>query len=114
MRASELIGSEVRDGSGRKVGVVRDLRVDAGRAVGGGFPLLGLVVGEAGLRSAAAHAWGYAEGRAKGPAPFARLLAPAAERAVFVEAGRVRDWGPDPVVVDGPLTDLPAPREGER
>lgn len=103
MRASELIGSEVRDRAGRQVGIVRDLRVDTDRVVAGGFPLLGLVVGEPGVRSAAAHAWGYAEGRARGPAPFARFLAPAAERSVFVEAGRVHTWGPDAVVIDGSL-----------
>lgn len=114
MRAGELIGSEVRDPSGRRVGIVRDLRVDTDRAVAGGFPLLGLVVGEPGLRSAAAYSWGYAQGRALGPAPLARFLAPAAERSVFVETGRVRAWGPDPVVIEGSLADLPPLREGER
>jgi hypothetical protein len=96
MRASELIESPVVDESGRTVGIVRDLRVViGGPASRGGFPIAGLVVSDKGPRAAAAHAWGFAQGRAEGPALLRRLLAPALDRSIFVAADRVLDWGPD-------------------
>lgn len=107
MRASELIGSPVVDESGCSIGVVRDLRV----AVGGdgvveGFPVVGVVIGEPGLRSAAAHAWGYAQGRAAAPWPLRRWLEPAVADSLFVPAERVIEWGPDPLRLRGGAEDL--------
>ncbi|HEX6227969.1 MAG TPA: PRC-barrel domain-containing protein [Solirubrobacterales bacterium] len=98
MRASELIGSQVVDERDRPVGLVRDMRVEVeGADMPSAFPIIGLVVGPPGLRSAAAHAWGYAEGRAAGPAVFRRLLEPALQHSLFVPADHVLDWGPGAV-----------------
>jgi hypothetical protein len=108
MRASELIGSPVLDESGRSVGVVRDLRVALEGATPGGFPITAVVVGETGLRSAAAHAWGLAQGRTVGPALLHRLLAPAMERSLFVRADLVLDWGPDTLRIRGSWAGLRA------
>ncbi len=97
MRASELIGSPVHEG-GRFAGVVRDLRVDADRAADGSFPVLGIVLGDAGARDAAAHAWGFAEGRARGPWLLRRIVGNGDSR--FVPADRVIDWGPERLRID--------------
>jgi hypothetical protein len=95
MRASELIGSPVVDESGRAVGIVRDLRVVVDEpAPGGGFPIAALVLSEPTARAAAAHAWGFAEGRAEGPELLRRALLPAVERSLVVAVDRVLDWGP--------------------
>jgi len=47
IRASDLIGCVVRTESGRKLGRVHDLRA---HAAGGGWLLMGLVVGSGGMR----------------------------------------------------------------
>lgn len=99
MRASELIGSPAFDEGGRFAGVVRDLRLDADRAGDGSFPVLGVVLGDPGARSAAAHAWGFAEGRARGPWLPRRLVGDGDAR--FVPAGRVLDWGPERLRIGG-------------
>lgn len=114
MRASDLIGAIVRDQTGQSIGIVCDLRLDTAGGGSAGFPVLGLVVGGPGTRSQAAHAWGFAQGRAVGPALFARLLSGAVERSRFVEADRVRDWGPDAVVIEGTFGELPPLRWEER
>jgi sporulation protein YlmC with PRC-barrel domain len=102
MRASELIGAPVFDHSGEQVGVVRDLRVAVEQpAAGGGFPIVGLVLSQSGARSAAAHAWGFAQGRAEGPPLLRRLLGRAAVRSILIPAERVLEWGPGGVRIDG-------------
>jgi hypothetical protein len=105
MRASELIGSPVFDEAGRPAGVVRDLRVALG-ARGSGLPITGLVLSERGPLFAAAHAWGFAEGRASGPGWLRRMLAPMIERSVFVAADRVTDWGPARLTISGRRDEL--------
>lgn len=99
MRASELIDSPVYDESGRFAGAVRDLRLDADRADDGSFPILGIVLGDTGARAAAAHAWGFAEGRAQGPWLLRRLAGDGDPR--FVAAERVLDWGPQRLRIRG-------------
>ena len=89
MRASELIGAPVFDEDDRPLGVVRDLRVSVE-----GFGIAGLVIGKRGARSAAAHAWGFAQNRAEGPALLRRTLAPRAAGTLYVPADLVLDWGP--------------------
>jgi hypothetical protein len=93
MRASELIDSPVYGEGGRFAGIVRDLRLDAEPADDGSFAILGLVVGDPGARDVAAHAWGFAEGRAEGPWLLRRLVGKGGSR--FVPADRVVDWGPE-------------------
>jgi hypothetical protein len=99
MRASELIGSPAYDESGRFAGVVRDLRLDADRAADGSFPILGIVLGDPGPRAAVAHAWGFAEGRARGPWLLRRLVGDG--DSCFVHVDRVLDWGPERLRVRG-------------
>lgn len=99
MRASELIDSPAYDESGRFVGVVRDLRVDAEPSADGSFPILGIVLSAPGARAAADFAWGFAEGRALGPGWLKRLLDLGGKHSRFVPAAAVRDWGPERVVV---------------
>jgi hypothetical protein len=101
MRASELLASVVVDEAGRSLGLVRDVRVERG------YRVAGLVVDD-GPRAAPAHAWGYAEGRARGPAAFRALLAGASSRARYVPASRVVDWGPGRVRIRGDRSDLPS------
>ncbi|HEX5983948.1 MAG TPA: hypothetical protein VFY69_07060 [Solirubrobacterales bacterium] len=98
MRASELIDSPVYE-DGRLAGIVRDLRVEAEPAADGSFAVLGLVLGDPGPRAAAAHAWGFAEGRAQGPWLLRRLVGNGASR--FVPADRVVDWGPERLQIRG-------------
>lgn len=93
MRASELIGSPAFDEGGRFAGIVRDLRLAAEPAADGSFAILGVVLGEHGARNAAAHAWGFAEGRAEGPWLLRRLVGDGDPR--FVPVDLVLDWGPD-------------------
>ncbi len=104
MRLSELMGDEVVDEAGERVGRVLDVRVRI--EIRGSWEVVGLVVGEGGLRSAAAHQWGFAQGRAGGPGLLRRMLAGPAEAARFVPAGRVSDWGPEPIRLDGSANDL--------
>lgn len=99
MRASELIGASAFDESGREVGIVRDLRLDAERAADGSFPVLGVVLGSPGARPAAAHAWGFAEGRAQAPGWLKRMLGTAGRRSRFVPVEQVLEWGPERLVV---------------
>jgi PRC-barrel domain len=102
MRASELIGAPVFDDAGEQVGVVRDLHIAVGLpAANGGFPIVGLVLSPPGARSAAAHGWGFAQGRTEGPPLLRRLLGDAAVRSILVPAERVREWGPGGVRIDG-------------
>lgn len=113
MRLSELLASEVVDELGERVGPVRDVRILVRE--GGRWEVSGLVVGDGSLASAAAHRWGYAEGRASGPALLRRLLAGATGRSRFVAAELVSDWGPGRVRLRGSAADLaPAAERGRR
>lgn len=108
MRISELLGSEVADERGNRVGRVYDLRLRAanGRRRGPSFEVVGLIVGPAGPLGWAAHAWGYAEGRAQGP----WLLRAATRRAIrasrFVPADRVLGWEPGELRIGGSANEL--------
>lgn len=109
MRASELLASVVVDGAGRRVGAVRDVRLAWETRAGGGsaFRVVELVAGDGPL-AGIAHAWGFAEGRARGPWLLRLLTASATRRAVVVPADRVADWGPGEVRITGDTTDLAA------
>ncbi|MDP9401641.1 MAG: hypothetical protein M3P39_12015 [Actinomycetota bacterium] len=102
MRASELLASQVVDASGHSLGPVRDLRVTHD---GDRIHVAGIVVCDAPL-ARAAHAWGFAEGRARGPWLLRALTARATARARFVPAHRVVDWGPGLVRIAGDANDL--------
>jgi len=102
MRASELLSSEVVDVAGRRLGPVRDVRLSRE-----GFRVVGPVVGE-GPFALIAHRWGYAEGRARGPALIAATCRSAIRRARFVSAESARDWGPGVIRLDVDGADLPA------
>jgi sporulation protein YlmC with PRC-barrel domain len=94
MRISELLASEVVDESGRRVGRVCDVRL-----ANDDFRVVGLVVGD-GFLADAAVAWGFAEGRARGPWPLRKLTARAVQRITFVPFERVAHWGQGQVVLD--------------
>ena len=100
MRASELIGLPVVSASGSDLGVVRDLRVrrDQPDNQASDFRIAGIVIGRKGMRDLARHSWGYAEGRADGPALFAALLG-SSQDARFARSDSVERWGPDRVVL---------------
>jgi sporulation protein YlmC with PRC-barrel domain len=51
IRASDLIGCVVRTEAGEKLGRVHDLRAHSASSDGGGWKLVGLVVGRGGLRA---------------------------------------------------------------
>jgi hypothetical protein len=108
MRASELLASEVVDAAGRRLGPVRDVRLSRD-----GFRVVGLVVGE-GPFAGIAHGWGYAEGRASGPAPLGWLSRRAVRRSRFAAAERVLDWGPGVIRLGVEGHDLPALAEERR
>ncbi|MBD0338981.1 MAG: PRC-barrel domain-containing protein [Thermoleophilia bacterium] len=91
MRASELLSCDVVDASGAPLGPVRDVRITAD-----GFRAAGIVVG-GGALAAVAHAWGYPEGRARGPALLTTLFRHAIRAARFVPAEDVARWGPGTV-----------------
>ena len=93
MRASELLASRVVDDRGRDLGPVRDVRLARDH-----LRVAGLVVG-GGPFAAPAHAWGYTEGRARGPWLLRALSAPARRHGRFIPAARVIDWGPGVVTV---------------
>lgn len=111
MRISELLGSAVVDQYGQSCGQVHDVRISQGpvsRTEGsaqqsGGFLVVGLVVGGGTL----SHAWGFAEGRARGPWLLRMMTTRGARRARFVAAQQVQNWGPGSVTVRGRAADLP-------
>ena len=109
MRASELAGRTVADRSGHPVGRVRDLRIPGRDTTGtgtGSVPVVGIVVGGSGRLAGLAHAWGFAEGRASGPAILRWLLRAEIRRARYVPVGAVTSWA-DPVRLAGRLEDYP-------
>jgi hypothetical protein len=75
------------------------------------FRVSGLVIGPADTRSRAAHAWGYAEGRAHGPWILRRLFGPAIGRARVVPSELVADWGPTTVRIGAEERSLPSLEE---
>lgn len=91
------------DESGRPAGLVHAVRLRTGpgaeQVLG---PVVGLVVAGARWRPRLSHAWGYAEGRTRGPAVLTALLGPEASRARVVPVSAVLAWQPH-VVVAGPL-----------
>jgi hypothetical protein len=89
MRATELLATRVLDADGRDLGPVRDARVR--RAEDGSLTVVGLVVGD-GPFAHAAHAWGFAEGRAQGPWLLRALTARATRAARYVPADDVASW----------------------
>ena len=108
MRLSELFDATVVDRAGRSLGPVRDVRLAQS-----GLQVVGVVVG-GGPFARAAHAWGYAEGRAQGPWLITALTRPAVRQARFVPAERVVDWGPGQLRLDIELDDLPPLQEAVR
>lgn len=112
MRAAEIMRMPVYDSEGAPLGPVRDMRVvweDAPApppAVPSSFEVVGLVVGD-GRLARAAHAWGYAEGRAAAPWLLRKLFSPAIRGARFVPAETVRSWGPSAIELDCRRDDLP-------
>lgn len=107
MRASELFGRAVVDGRGHPVGRVRDLRIPHHDGPGtDALPLVGIVVGGSGRLAGLAHAWGFAEGRASGPAILRWLLRAEIRRARYVPVDAVTSWA-DPVRLAGRLEDYP-------
>ena len=95
MRISELLGAPVVDPAERQIGVVRDLHVTPAPR----FQVTGLTIGQPGWLDRAAHAWGFAEGRAEGPWPLRKLTQRAARRARFAPVEVVGSWGPERVVI---------------
>lgn len=102
MRISELLDAPVVDPAERQIGVVRDLRVTPGPR----FQVTGLTIGQPGWLDRAAHAWGFAEGRAAGPWPLRKLTQRAARRARFAPVELIGSWGPERVVVTVSFTSL--------
>ena len=82
---------------------MRDARVR--RDGHGGLTVIGIVVGR-GRFAHAAHAWGFAEGRAQGPWAFRALTAGATRAARYVPASRILEWGPETIRIDCPAAQL--------
>ena len=101
MRISELYGARVIDGSGREAGRVHDVRLATRGQSKATFEVTGLVVGPNGIRSRAAHAWGYAAGRTQGPWLLARLTRESVQAARFVPSERVSSWEPPELTITG-------------
>jgi hypothetical protein len=101
MRASELIGARAHYEDGAFAGIVRDLRLDADRTGDGSFPILGVVLSDPGGRPAAAHAWGFAEDRARAPGWLKRIVGSAGEHSRFVPVDQVVAWGPERLKIRG-------------
>lgn len=89
MRASELLGRPVLGEDGRDLGIVHDVVVRLGND--GRVSVSGLVVAPATVRARLAHAWGYAQGRARGPAVL-RSWVLAGTPSEVVPAKRVSSW----------------------
>lgn len=105
MRASDLLARRVIDANGSPIGIVHDLRVmlparavdensdSAGQPRAQDAPrLIALVVGPDGVRCRLAYAWGYAQGRSRGPAVFRALLAGQGKRTRTVPVTDVDSW----------------------
>jgi hypothetical protein len=109
MRISELYGAMVVDEDGTAVGEVSDVRLRVSkrsRKRVGRISVAGLVVAPKEVLARAAHAWGYAEGRAQGPALLRWLTASAVRRSRFVPAGAIREWDKPTIRISGSAKDL--------
>lgn len=108
MRISELLGARVVDDDGAELGRVHDVRLTVSERDGrvATLRVAGLVVGGDGPLSRAAHAWGYAEGRAQAPLVLRRLTAGAVRRSRFVPARRVEAWELPVIRISGSGDDL--------
>ena len=103
MRATDLLGMDVYDNTGVKVGAVRDLRFEAGgRLVAdGGRPAYRLTEVECGPVGVA-HRLGYGHRELAGPWPLDRILARLARRSLLVRWAQIRS-------IDGSRIDLGVP-----
>ena len=78
MRASDLLGADVRDRDGRDLGHVRDLRLR--QDAPGEWNVVGCIVG----RGAVAERLGYAYGTATGPWLLSRIMGVVGRRMRYV------------------------------
>lgn len=109
MRISELLGSGVVDEHGQHVGRIHDVRLTLAREGPDrqiSLEVKGLVVGPSGPLARAAHAWGYAEGRAQGPLLLKALTKSAVRDSRFIPAERVLDWHSPELRITGSAKDL--------
>ncbi len=107
MRISELLGSDVVDRDGRSLGRVHDVRLRAERGQGPGtLVVTALVVGPDTLRARAAHAWGFAEGRAEGPTVLLVATRSALRDSRVLPVDRVTEWSPPRVRTDAAKDEL--------
>jgi PRC-barrel domain len=107
MRATDLLGAAVYDNSGRKVGNVRDLRVEAGGpgAPGSGEPayrLTEIEFGPVGI----AHRLGYGHRSIKGPWLFERMLARLAQRSLVARWDQLERVGEGRIDLSVPESQL--------
>lgn len=96
--------------SGARLGRIHDVRLrhesSGNRST---FQITKLVVSDDSLLSRAAHAWGFAQGRARGPWLVPRALtARAVHRATVIPAELVTEWGPGQVMIRAELAELPS------
>lgn len=96
MKVSELMSRRVENADGTPLGIVHDLRVrvpaDAAEHDPQPPDVVALVVGPDDRRCRLAYAWGYAQGRARGPAVLRALLAGQAKRTRAIPVGDVDSW----------------------
>ena len=109
MRLSDLLGAEVVDQAGRRVGRVHDVRLVQDGPMMGGFGAAlrvgGLLVG----RRAVGARLGYERRRMKGPLPVKLLLGWLDHDGRYVDWERVRRVEPDRILIAGSAADLPPP-----
>jgi hypothetical protein len=102
VRISEILGAPVVDRAGHRIGVVRDLRLMHTPR----FRVAGITIGQPGWVDEAAHAWGFAEGRARRPWPLRRLTERATRGARFAPVEVIDSWAPDRIVLTVGSTEL--------
>ena len=105
---SGVLAATVHDQAGSPLGLAHDVRLGKGDGRHGPLvgPVNGLVVGGTGWRSRLAHAWGYTEGRSRGPVLLRTLFQVEASRARVVPVSAVLSWRPT-LAVAGPLNRYP-------
>jgi PRC-barrel domain len=101
MRASDLLGSEVVDESGRSIGTVRDIRLVQDGPISASFGALfrvqGLVAGPRSLGSRL----GFERGNVKGPLMLRVLFRLLHRRAGFVGWDRIRSIEEGRIRIEG-------------